>query len=76
MNKKYTIYLLINTRTNQMKLVSRETYLNRYTGAWIPIKLNITLEIPNNEMEINANIILSETKVTEMVIAEITKDEE
>lgn len=72
MNKKYTLYLLINTRTNQVKVNKRPP--RNMGGYWVPIKLNLNLNVPNNEYEINANVELSEGKVTEMVVEELIKD--
>lgn len=69
MEKKFIFYLLINFKTGEIQVKKRKPARG---GYWVPIKMNITLEVPDFEPVIEAKLALSDIKINEMFIEEMT----
>ena len=66
--------LLLNYKTGEIKARKRfkQSDLNRLSPFWIPIKYEITVNIPERkEAKLTGEITLKDTQVAEMVLEEL-----
>ena len=72
MEKKFSGYLILNWKTGDVRYYKSKPVKSRITPFQIPIKVDITLEVPEpKEHKINGKITVPEQKVSEMVVESI-----
>lgn len=70
--KKFEGYLILNWKNGSMEVKKRKPKKNKLSPFQIPIKLEITVKVPERkEVVARGEIELSEEKVKEMVIEEL-----
>jgi len=69
MKKQFTGVLVLNTRNGRMRVMKKMKSNALYE---IPIQVNITVEVPDQKAhQLTSTIIMSEQKVTELLISEL-----
>ena len=67
MTKNFTGYLILNWKTKEVKVRVTKPY--QLSDAWVPIKFNINLSLPEDPVaEIKGDLVLPRKRIEKLVL--------